>query len=264
MGDQSRVLTSETDEALAELARRHVAICGREDGACEHELAGADGRRVVLVCDPSGVAWWGATRTLLVADLHLEKGASFARRGQMLPPFDTAVTLERLERAVARWSPERIVALGDSFHDDEAAAGLTLPARRAIGALQRGRDWIWITGNHDPSPPAGLGGDSVGEIVEGGLVLRHEPRLGATPDEPAGEIAGHLHPRAGLTVRGKHIRRSCFAASATRMILPSFGAYTGGLSVFHPAFRGLFPGRRFTALLRSERQVFKVSASKLG
>ena len=264
MSDQSRVLTSETDEALAELARKHVAVCGRQDGACEHELAGSDGRTVALVCDPSGVAWWGATRTLLVADLHLEKGASFARRGQMLPPHDTDITLRRLAAAIARWKPRRVVALGDSFHDDIAAAHLTLPARHAIAEMQAHRDWVWITGNHDPSPPADLGGDCADELREGGLVLRHEPRLCETPTEPAGEIAGHLHPRAGLAVRGKYIKRSCFAASATRMIMPSFGAYTGGLSVFHPAFRGLFPGRKFCALLRSETQIFKVSASKLG
>ena len=268
MSDQSRVLTSETDDALAELARRHVAICGREDGACEHELTGAQGRKVALVADPSGVAWWSAARTLLVADLHLEKGTSFARRGQLLPPYDTQITLDRLAAAVEKWRPARVIALGDSFHDDDGAGRLTLPARHAIGEMQRGREWIWITGNHDPSSPArggpgGLAGESAPEVAEGGLVLRHEPRVGETPDEPTGEIAGHLHPRAGLTVRGKHIRRPCFAASDTRMILPSFGAYTGGLSVFHRAFRGLFPGRRFCALIRSEKQVFKVSASKL-
>ena len=262
MSDQSRVLASQ-DDVMAELARKHVAVCGRDDGACEHEVAGRNDRRVALVCDPSGVAWWSETRTLLVADLHLEKGASFARRGQMLPPHDTEITLKRLAAAIDRWKPSRVVALGDSFHDDQAAQHLTLPARRTIADLQRGRDWVWITGNHDPSPPADLGGDSANEMVEGGLVLRHEPEAGASPAEPAGEIAGHLHPRAGICVRGKYIKRSCFAASATRMIMPSFGAYTGGLSVFHPAFAGLFPGRRFDALLRSEKQVFKVSAAKL-
>ena len=254
MSDPFRVLTQDTEDAMGALARKMVAACGRTDGACTHEVNGVE-----LVADPAGVAWWEATGTLLVADLHLEKGSSLARRGAMVPPYDTQITLDRLAEAVERLRPRRVVALGDSFHDAHGAERLTLPARQRIAALQRGRDWVWITGNHDPEPPAGLPGDVADEVREGGLTLRHEPRVGAEP----GEIAGHLHPKAGIVAGGRHIARPCFAADARRMILPSFGAYTGGLSVFHRAFAGLFQGRRFTALMLGRGQVFRLPGSKL-
>lgn len=223
-------------------------------GCCIHAVNGVE-----LVADPSGVAYWPAEDTLLVADLHLEKGSSFARRGQMLPPYDTEKTLQRLSLAVGKWQPKRIMALGDSFHDKQAYQRLSQDAMVTIRALMSGRDWVWISGNHDPEPPVGLGGETETEIESGGLVLRHDPLIDAKP----GEISGHLHPKARLVKRGRHVRRSCFAASRSRMILPSFGAYTGGLSVFDKAFRGLFEGRDFHALMRGDDQVYRIAGSDL-
>ena len=232
----------------------------RDDGACDHELTGANGTAHAVVACSTGTLYWPATRTLVVADLHLEKASAFAKRGMLLPPYDTAATLKALGEAVAAWNPKRVISLGDSFHDADGAQRLTLPAREALRAMQGGREWIWITGNHDPEPPAGLAGDVLDEMEVDGLTFRHEPSVGAE----RGEIAGHLHPRARIVVQGKAIRRACFACDGRRMILPAFGTFTGGLSVFHRAFEGLFDGRRFQALMIGDGKVFQVPASRLG
>ena len=159
-------------------------------------------------------------KLLAVADLHFEKGSSFARRGQMLPPYDTRETLSRLARLVDRLSPTVIVALGDSFHDDGGPARLDPRDRETIAALQRGRDIVWIAGNHDPSAPAGLPGSHADLLAVGPLTFRHEPAPGAA----FGEIAGHLHPAARVAGRGKWVRRRCFAGDGLRHALATLDA----------------------------------------
>ena len=189
-----------------------------------------------VLADPSGVLFWADERLLVVADLHLEKGSSYAARRVFLPPYDTSATLARLAEAVARLAPRRIVALGDSFHDGGGAARLLPHDVQALRAMQTGRDWIWIAGNHDPAPPLHLDGDHMDELAVGSIRLRHEPAL-----EPCdGEIAGHLHPSAIVGGRGGAVRRRCFLADAHRCILPAFGAYAGGLNILDQAFRHLF------------------------
>lgn len=254
-GDQpeAETLLSMAAEALT-INRERQDDSGLPPGICLHRVNGVD-----LLADPAGIAWWQAERAILVADLHLEKGSSAAHRGQMLPPYDTIATLQRLSDLIAKWAPRRVIALGDSFHDEEASARLPLPALRMLQAMMTGHDWLWISGNHDPKPPKRLGGDVAETWRGGGLVLRHEPQL----EDCTGEIAGHLHPKARVVVRGRSLRRSCFAASDARMILPSFGAYTGGLDVFHPAFHGLFSGRDFHALMRGNERIYRVAAAKL-
>ena len=223
-------------------------------GTCIHAVNGVE-----LVADADGVAYWPATDTLLVADLHLEKGSSFARRGQLLPPYDTMITLRRLATCLDRWRPARVVALGDSFHDKDAALRLSTEAKETLLAMMRDRAWTWITGNHDPLPPAGLGGSVTDELSDGGLVLRHDPLV----DHEPGEISGHLHPQARIIRKGRSVRRSCFAASRSRMIMPSFGAYTGGLNVLDRAFDGLFDGQNFHALMRGEGVVYRIAGKDL-
>ena len=223
-------------------------------GTCPYEVNGH-----VVLADAEGVVYWPGTRTLIVADLHLEKGSSFARRGQLLPPYDTMTTLKRLGSCIETWMPERVIALGDSFHDREASARLPLPAIDMLQKLIVGRDWIWITGNHDPEPPQGLGGSVLGELREQGLIFRHEPQA----EDAVGEFAGHLHPKARIVRRSRHVRRSCFAANKSRMILPSFGAYTGGLNVLDKAFDNLFEARDFHALMRGDGQVYQIAGSDL-
>jgi DNA ligase-associated metallophosphoesterase len=193
---------------------------------------------LTLRLDLSGAIYLPDERTLLVADLHLEKGASFARRGLMLPPYDSAATLVLLHAAIRRHAPRRIVALGDSFHRKDSATLLDAETRAALVALMAGHDWIWISGNHDPDAPAGLPGLALPEMMLGGVALRHEP----CPDATTPEIAGHLHPAAKIRLRGRSLRRRCFALSASRCVMPAMGAYAGGLNLCDAAFAPLFGG----------------------
>lgn len=196
-----------------------------------------------LLADPSGALVWPDRELLLVADLHFEKGSSFARRGQLLPPYDTRSTLDRLEAAICRHRPRRVISLGDGFHDIEASGRLESCDRDRLKALVGAHDWIWILGNHDPGPPLGLGGTVEQAVEVDGIILRHtpEPRPHdcAGNGEPA-EIAGHLHPTVRIKVRGRGLARPCFVSDRTRVLLPAFGSFTGGLDVRHPAIAGLF------------------------
>lgn len=206
-----------------------------------------------LCLDTSGAAWWPAARTLVFADLHFEKGSAYARGRQFLPPYDTRATLLRMAHAVARHNPARIIALGDSFHDAGAADRLDDESRSALAAMGRTATFVWIAGNHDPHPPAWLGGTVTEEWREAGLIFRHEPRGDAEP----GEIAGHLHPCTKVAKYGRSVRRRCFAADGRRMILPSFGAYTGGLDVGEAAIASLF-GPRFHAYMLGQERVYAI------
>jgi DNA ligase-associated metallophosphoesterase len=189
-----------------------------------------------LVADSSGAIYWPAQATLLVADLHLEKGSAYAARGTMLPPYDTRQTLLRLAEAIDRYEPQRVIALGDSFQDADAAERMTAQDLEALHLLQEGRDWVWIAGNHDARIAAKLGGRVVAELRVAGLTLRHQPAPGSVTHE----IAGHMHPAARLSRYGYSIRRPCFVGNGRRIVMPAFGAFTGGLNVLDEAFEPLF------------------------
>jgi DNA ligase-associated metallophosphoesterase len=193
---------------------------------------------------------------LVVSDLHLEKGSSFATRGVLLPPYDTIATLGRLGAAIARHNPRTVIALGDSFHDRFAQDRLSLQNREVIAALQLRRDWIWISGNHDPELPADIGGVVADEVGIGPIVFRHEP-TGAE-----GEIAGHLHPKARVTTRGRSVERRCFASDGARAIMPAFGAYTGGLNIRDAAFAKIFQSLGFVAHVLGDRRLHTIAASR--
>ena len=199
-----------------------------------------------LVLDPSGVLFWPEHRMLVVADLHFEKGASFARRGAMLPPHDTLATLERLERVLARLDPLTVVSLGDGFHDRRAAAHLPPVLANRIRSLTSAYRWLWVSGNHDPEPPVALGGTGVPQVDIAGLVLRHEPCPSETP-----QIVGHFHPRAKVRLGQRTARLGCFVTDGRRMVLPAFGAFTGGLNVLDQAF-GAVLGASFTTYVLGE------------
>ncbi len=205
---------------------------------------------VALHADPAGALYWAEHGLLAVADLHLEKGSSFAARGQLLPPYDTAVTLAKLTQLVLHYAPRAVVALGDSFHDGGGADRLSAVDREAISVLQRGRDWIWITGNHDPEPSDSIGGAFHAELQIGGLMFRH------LPTDANGEVCGHLHPAARIAHRGRSVRRRCFAADAQRIVMPAFGAYTGGLNVRDACFADLFGTLAFTAHMLGEDRLY--------
>ncbi|EDP65797.1 hypothetical protein BAL199_03194 [alpha proteobacterium BAL199] len=216
-------------------------------------LNGAD-----LAADPAGVLLWPARRTLVVADLHLEKGSGFARRGVLLPPFDSTATLARLAAAIDSHRPERVICLGDSFHDSGAGARLGEDDRSRLRTMTDGIDWIWITGNHDPEPPSDWGGRVLSELTDGPLVLRHEAQV----DNPHGEISGHYHPKARVQVRGRSVSGRCFATDGRRLVLPAFGAYTGGLDVLRPDLRCLF-ARRFEVLLLAADRILRIPSERL-
>ena len=179
---------------------------------------------------PGGGLFWPARRALLVADLHFEKASFFARAGQMLPPYDTLATLADLSALVAATGAAEVWCLGDSFHDVGGCDRLPAQARDAIAALTAATRWTWITGNHDPHVADHCGGEVVDEAFVDGVVLRHEAR----GDEARPELSGHFHPKLRIRVRGRQVARRCFVATDRKLILPAFGALTGGLDVNHP------------------------------
>jgi DNA ligase-associated metallophosphoesterase len=202
--------------------------------------------------------YWPEQGLLAIADLHLEKGSSFAARGMLLPPYDTAATLARLARLIAHYAPRVVVALGDSFHDGGGPARIAEADRAALAALQRGRDWIWLAGNHDPDPADGIGGRFAATLALGPLMLRHEPSSQASD----GEIAGHLHPLARIARRGRAVSRRCFASDGRRLVMPAFGAYAGGLNVRDRAIAALFGSPAFTAYMLGESRLYAVAAAR--
>jgi DNA ligase-associated metallophosphoesterase len=213
---------------------------------------------VALVADLAGALYWPEERLLVISDLHLEKGSSFAMRGVLLPPYDTASTLERLAGALSRHAVRTVVALGDNFHDQNGPARLAATDRAKLLELQRGRDWVWIAGNHDPDPADRIGGVFARALALGPLVFRHEP----TAQASLGEIAGHLHPVARVSRRGRTLTRRCFASDRTRMVMPAFGAYTGGLNIRHAAFVKAFGSLAFTAHLLGYRRLYAFAATR--
>ena len=191
-----------------------------------------------------GALWWPQRRALLVADLHFEKASWFAMRGQMLPPYDTLATLTDLETVVAATGAAELWCLGDSFHDAAGCERLPLEAQARLRALTARLTWTWIVGNHDAGLIDRCGGRVVDEAVIDGLVLRHE----ADPRDDRPELSGHFHPKLRLRVRGKLVSRRCFVATPAKLILPAFGALTGGLDVDHPEIVRAV-GRRAEALI---------------
>lgn len=216
------------------------------------ELAGQS-----AVLDLSGGLYLPAHDALLVADLHFEKGSSFARRGMMLPPYDTRETLDALADVVARIDPRVVIALGDSFHDVGGPDRLGQEERATLAGVQSGRDWIWVTGNHDRILPESIGGQVTEELALGTLTLRHEPSAGAEA-----EIAGHLHPVGKVVMRGRATRRRCFLTDGSRCIMPALGAYAGGLNACDAAFKPLFP-KGFTAHLIGTERIFAIAKTML-
>lgn len=211
-----------------------------------------NGETVLL--DPLGAAFLPAFRALVVADMHFEKGSSYARSGQLLPPYDSRATLLKLAEAVGRHQPATIIALGDSFHDGGAGDRIGSEERAMLEALSKVGEFLWIAGNHDPKPPSWLGGSIAGEVALGGLTLRHEPR----PELHLGEMAGHLHPCATVGKWGRSVRRRCFVSDGLRLVLPAFGAYAGGLDVGETPITALFAGP-FHAYMLGNSRVYAVA-----
>ncbi len=215
--------------------REPLSPCRRPCGGLQVRV---NGETCVLRC--SGALWLPDHRTLVASDLHLEKGSAFAANGQMLPPYDSPATLDRLEAEMSALMPARVVLLGDSFHDRRAVDRLTPQDHQRLNRLAGATEWVWLEGNHDLEALSGaldhLPGAVVTTLRIGALVLIHEPQ-----DQPQpGEVAGHLHPAVRVAAHGRGVRRPCFVTDGNRIIMPAFGAFTGGLDVTDPVVANLF------------------------
>ncbi|HEV8390455.1 MAG TPA: ligase-associated DNA damage response endonuclease PdeM [Dongiaceae bacterium] len=216
---------------------------------------------LALQLDLDGALFWPEERLLVAADLHLEKGSSYASSaGRLLPPYDSAQTVARLERLTESYRPQRVIALGDSFHDRRSATRLDGEVAARIRTLTDRVDWIWIHGNHDPKPPQQLGGRGAVEIAIGPLIFRHDAHEGRNGE--GGEVIGHYHPVASVSTRGRSFRRRCFAIGRHRLLLPAFGAYVGGLNVREIAIQRLLDAKAQVALLGRDRlHLFPIAAT---
>ncbi|MGA3139133.1 MAG: ligase-associated DNA damage response endonuclease PdeM [Xanthobacteraceae bacterium] len=232
---------------------RSAHLAAQRDEEHTFALAGAE-----IVADPSGALYWPDERMLVVADLHLEKGSAFAKRGVLLPPYDTASTLARLAGVLLRYAPRSVVALGDSFHDGDGPRRMSSVDETTLRTLRGGRDWIWIAGNHDAELPRDLGGSFAASLAVGPLIFRHLPLAGVAD----GEVAGHLHPVARLSQRGRSVSRRSFTSDGRRLVMPAFGAYAGGLNIRDGAFFGLFGTLAYSALMLGEQRVYALSAAR--
>jgi uncharacterized protein len=206
---------------------------------------------LTVTLDGSGAAYLPEHGALIVSDLHLEKGSNGAARGRLLPALDSHDTLLRLKAVVEAYRPARVICLGDSFHDGGAAERMADADRGALEALcALAEEWIWIAGNHDPQPPEFCEGERRSAIEIGGVILRHEPE--ATRGGP--QIVGHFHPKASVNAGGASLSGRCFCVSDDLLMMPAFGAYTGGMAWQNPALRSLH---------RVEPRIFMLHASKL-
>ncbi len=206
---------------------------------------------LAVTLDHSGAAWLSAQRTLVVSDLHLEKGSNAAARGGLIPALDSHDTLTRLRVVIEAYRPARVVCLGDSFHDGRAGERMADADRLALASLcALSKEWVWIGGNHDPETPEFCHGARRWDLRIEGVILRHEPN--AVREAP--EIAGHFHPKASIPAGGHRVSGRCFCVADDLLIMPAFGAYTGGLH--HTA-------KELRSLYRAEPKIFMLHASKL-
>jgi uncharacterized protein len=216
---------------------------------------------VELRPDLSGALHVPELQALIISDLHLEQGTSLARRGIRVPPYDTRITIAALEEVIAAFAPQRLIFLGDSFHDGEGETRVEEELMARLHAISLGHECFWICGNHDPLPPKQLAGHAADHIALGPLILRHEPsRLGANDLE----ISGHLHPGCAVSQRGRRISGKCFIADERRLIMPAFGAYTGALSVFAEPYGGLFQRKETQVWMLGRQQLYKFPFNRLG
>jgi DNA ligase-associated metallophosphoesterase len=222
----------------------------------EHEISICGKAFIALA---SGALYWPSEDALIVADLHLEKASAFARHGQMLPPYDTRATLTRLAQVLDQTEATTVVALGDSFHDNGGPQRMSAEDLEILRVLQDGRDWLWLTGNHDAVIDAGAGGTVRNAITVEGITLRHEPATARVTHE----IAGHLHPAAKLSRHGHCIRRPCFVGNGLRLVLPAFGAFTGGLNILDDAFEPLFGNDGMSVWMLGQDGLYPVATRNL-
>lgn len=227
---------------LGDGREQHIALCGKAFSA-----------------HMSGALYWPGEDAIIISDLHLEKGSHFAARGQMLPPFDTRETLRKLAEVLDFYDAATVIALGDSIHDANAGERMDTADLETLRILQEDREWIWVTGNHDPDMAAIFGGTVLPSLCVEGITLKHEPSSGAVTHE----IAGHFHPAARLVMHGTSLRRRCFVGNGRRLILPAFGAFTGGLNILDKAFDPLIGYDGMAVWMLGQEGVYPVATRLL-
>jgi DNA ligase-associated metallophosphoesterase len=228
-----------------------------------------------FILDASGALYWPDQQLLVVADLHFEKGSSFAAAYRPLPPHDTTQTLANLAGIIETYQPKRVVCLGDSFHDRSAAARLSLADLAKLQLLATNRDWVWIIGNHDPVLPDIVGGTIAKVLTVDGITFQHDPAEGSyqradyvsagqeSTDQRAQKIIfGHFHPVALVSLSGRLMRRRCFVMGPQRLLMPAFGTYAGGLNILHPAILDQFPSG-YKIMLLERNKLYNVHAQHL-
>jgi len=218
----------------------------------------------------SGAIWLKKLKTLLIADLHLEKGSSLAQKGMLIPPYDTRQTLEKLDEVMAYFKPEHVITLGDNFHDHKGPQRLSKQDLSLLNKLMQRAKFTWIEGNHDNpnyyKSQLSVASQTNDEIFYNpvqhfqleDISLIHDAAQGAK----APMMVGHLHPLALLKQRNVYLRKTCFFISKDICILPSFGSYTGGLNVRHDAFSPYWDDDTKIFMLNSN-QVVQVPITKL-
>jgi uncharacterized protein len=236
------------------LVRSLMRPCGLSE---EHRITlnGLD-----FIPDLSGALYVPDFKTLLIADLHLEKASNIARRGVHLPPYDTRVSLLQLTAVLEAARPQQVIFLGDSFHDNEARERIDEADLATLRKMTAQTDTIWITGNHDPLPPQDIGGRIVDEILLGAIRLRHEPKILAADEF---EVAGHLHPGAGVIQRGRCVRCKCFIGDAQRIIMPAFGSFTGALGISSKPFKDLFAPKTSHVWMLGDKAIYKLPVARV-
>lgn len=229
-----------------------------------HPIAGEHSQDI-LVCgnsftaDPSGALYWEAQKTLVVSNLRLGKGPAKPAKDRFLPPYDSRSALRRLAAVMDRYDPDRVIALGDSFHDQATARAIPRSDRNKLSILRQGREWYWVTEIFGPDKPDWLGGVVCPALTLDGMKFRHGPSM----DTASREIAGGLHPAARLTREGRNVRRKCFITDGARMVVPAFGVYEGGQNVLEKPFADLFKSGDFHVWILGRKQVYAVAKNLL-
>ena len=194
-------------------------------------------RDQVFIADAKGVLFWPSQSTLVVSDLHLEKGTFYHRFAYPLPGYDSAQTLNSLGELITLYRPHRVICLGDSFHDRQGANRLADDLAERLISWAQEIEWIWILGNHDPDVPEWLGGQAIASWSSGGIEFCHEP----SPNADA-QVFGHFHPKHRLQLAHRRVTDKCFIYTSDKVLMPSFGAYTGGLDSQDDVIKGLWQG----------------------
>lgn len=203
---------------------------------------------IEMVLDAAGVLVLPAFATLVVSDLHLEKGSS--GRNGYVPPLDSLDTIHRLGACIAKHRPERVICLGDSFHDGSAGERMREGDRAALQSLCVSvPHWVWVSGNHDPDLPDFCAGERAERFEIEGVALSHMP----DGESRGPRIIGHYHPKAAVWTGKYRFSGPCFCVSGRLLMLPAFGAYTGGLRCTDPAIQSLHAETPRIYMLHAER-----------